>query len=161
PVFEGDNGPLFYPVQYEGNESSKNVVYTGAAPNQQIMPAVEWLMTKAGGDKKKFYLLGTDYVFPRTANYIIVKYLESKGMAAVAEKYTPFGHLDYANLVQDIKKSGADVVFSTIRDDKQFDIVYKTDLIAPDPYPAVAFPAGSCDWTKDGNVKPKVKVPGT
>src|SRR5437016_4873832 len=117
PVFEENNGLLFYPVQYEGNECSKNVVYTGAAPNQQILPAVEWLMSKAGGEKKKFYLLGTDYVFPRTANFIIVKYLESKGMAAIAEKYTPFGHLDYANLVQDIKKSGADVVFSTINGD--------------------------------------------
>ncbi len=86
PVFEENNGLLFYPVQYEGNESSKNVVYTGAAPNQQILPAVEWLMSKAGGEKKKFYLLGSDYIFPRTANLIIVKYLESKGLSPVAEK---------------------------------------------------------------------------
>ena len=92
PVFEENNGLLFYPVQYEGNESSKNVVYTGAAPNQQILPAVEWLLSKAGGEKKKFYLLGSDYIFPRTANLIIVKYLESKGLKPVAEKYTPLGH---------------------------------------------------------------------
>src|SRR5581483_289711 len=80
PVFEENNGLLFYPVQYEGNECSKNIVYTGAAPNQQILPAVDWLLSDAGGKKSKFYLLGTDYVFPRTANLIIVKYLESKGM---------------------------------------------------------------------------------
>src|SRR6266436_455012 len=87
-IFEQNNGMLYYPVQYEGNECSKNVVYTGAAPNQQILPAVEWLMSAAGGNKKKFYLLGSDYVFPRTANLIIVKYLESKGFFSVAEEYT-------------------------------------------------------------------------
>src|SRR5216684_1987485 len=80
PVFEQNNGLLFYPVQYEGNECSKNVVYTGAAPNQQILPAIDWLMSKEGGSRKKFYLLGSNYVFPRTANLIIVKYLESKGL---------------------------------------------------------------------------------
>src|SRR5438046_8421239 len=83
PVFEENNGLLFYPVQYEGNESSKNVVYTGAAPNQQILPAIEWLMSKDGGSKKKFYLLGSNYIFPRTANLIVVKYLASKGLLAV------------------------------------------------------------------------------
>jgi len=117
PVFEENNGLLFYPVQYEGNECSKNVVYTGAAPNQQILPAVEWLMSPEGGSKKKFYLLGTDYVFPRTANLIIVKYLESKGLKAVNEKYTPFGFKDYQNIVQDIKKADPDVIFSTINGD--------------------------------------------
>src|SRR5207244_3918528 len=108
PVFEENNGLLFYPVQYEGNEASKNVVYTGAAPNQQILPAVEWLMSKEGGSKKKFYLLGTDYVFPRTANLIIVKYLESKGLKAVGEQYTKFGHQDYQNIVQTIKTKQPD-----------------------------------------------------
>jgi urea transport system substrate-binding protein len=117
PVFEENNGLLFYPVQYEGNECSKNVVYTGAAPNQQIIPAVEWLMSPEGGSKKKFYLLGTDYVFPRTANLIIVKYLESKGLKAVNEKYTGFGFKDYQNIVQDIKKADPDVIFSTINGD--------------------------------------------
>ncbi len=300
PVFEDNNGLLFYPVQYEGNECSKNVVYTGAAPNQQILPAVEWLMSKEGGSKKNFYLLGSDYIFPRTANLIIVKYLESKGLKPVAEKYTKLGHTEYANVVQEIKKADPDVIFSTIngdsninfynelagqgitaekmpvvavsvgedelrgldpskvkghlaawnyfqsikapsnetfvkafkakygedrvtddpieaaymmvyfwkmavekagsievdkvreafksniefdapggkvkldpktqhtykpflmgkiRDDKQFDVVYKTDLIAPDPYPAVAFPGWSCDWTKGGVTKGKeVKI---
>src|SRR5437660_11655650 len=88
PVFEENNGLLFYPVQYEGNECSKNVVYSGAAPNQQILPAVEWLMSDKGGSRKSFYLLGTDYVFPRTANLIIVKYLESKKLKPVDEEDT-------------------------------------------------------------------------
>ena len=302
PVFEEENGLLFYPVQYEGNECSKNIIYTGAAPNQQIIPAVDWLLSKEGGSKKKFYLLGTDYVFPRTANLIIVKYLESKGMKVVQEKYTPFAHKDYATIVQDIAQSGADVIFSTIngdsnvnfynelasqgitadkipsvavsvgedelrgldpskvkghlaawnyyqsldnpknkefvkkfqdtygkdrvtddpieaayigvylwkaavekakstdvdavreafksniefdapggkikldpenqhiykrfmmgkiRDDKQFDVIYRTELIEPDPYPAIAFPGWSCDWTKNGITKgAKVKIEG-
>jgi urea transport system substrate-binding protein len=303
PVFEEENGLLFYPVQYEGNECSKNIIYTGAAPNQQIIPAVDWLLSKEGGSKKKFYLLGTDYVFPRTANLIIVKYLESKGMKVVAERYTPFGHKDYANIVQDIVDKAPDVIFSTIngdsnvnfynelgsqgitadripsvavsvgedelrgldpskvkghlaawnyyqsldtpknkefvkkfqdkygndrvtddpieaayigvylwkaavekakstdvdpvreafksniefaapggkikldpenqhiykrfmmgriRDDKQFDVVYKTDLIKPDPYPQVVFPGWGCDWTKGGVTKGKeVHIEGT
>jgi urea transport system substrate-binding protein len=117
PVFEENNGLLFYPVQYEGNECSPNVVYTGAAPNQQILPAVDWLLSGAGGSKKKFYLLGSDYIFPRTANLIIVKYLESKGIKPVAEKYTPLGHREYATYVQDIKKEQPDVIFSTINGD--------------------------------------------
>jgi urea transport system substrate-binding protein len=117
PVFEENNGLLFYPVQYEGNECSPNVVYTGAAPNQQILPAVDWLLSKEGGEKKKFYLLGSDYIFPRTANLIIVKYLESKGLKPVAENYTPLGHKDYATYVQDIKKEQPDVIFSTINGD--------------------------------------------
>jgi len=114
PVFEENNGMLFYPVQYEGNECSKNVVYSGAAPNQQIIPAVEWLLGKG---YKKFYLLGSDYVFPRTANLIVVKYLASKGLKPVEEKYTPLGHLEYATIVQDIKKAEPDVIFSTINGD--------------------------------------------
>ncbi len=117
PVFEENNGLLFYPVQYEGNEASPNVVYTGAAPNQQILPAVEWLMSTAGGSKKRFYLLGSDYIFPRTANLIIVRYLASKKLDPVAEKYTPLGHLEYQNVVQDIKKAEPDVIFSTINGD--------------------------------------------
>src|SRR5438128_2705205 len=98
PVFEENNGLLFYPVQYEGNESSKNIVYTGAAPNQQIIPAIEWLLSKEGGAKKKFYLLGSNYVFPRTANFIIRKYLKSKNIEPVAEEYTELGHTEYQNV---------------------------------------------------------------
>jgi urea transport system substrate-binding protein len=91
------------------------VIYTGAAPNQQILPAVDYLWKEMG--KRKYYLLGSDYIFPRTANLIVVRYLESKGLKPVAEKYTPLGHKEYATYVQDIKKEQPDVVFSTINGD--------------------------------------------
>jgi urea transport system substrate-binding protein len=106
PVFEELNGLLFYPVQYEGEELSKNVFYTGAAPNQQAIPAVEYLMSKEGGAAKRWILLGTDYVYPRTTNKILRAFLKSKGVADkdIDEKYTPFGHSDYQTIVADIKK---------------------------------------------------------
>ena len=93
PVFENNNGLLFYPVQYEGEERY-NVFYTGASPNQQLIPAAEYMMTKEGGGKKKFYLLGTDYVFPRTANKVLKAFLNAKGVPedTIAEEYTPFSH---------------------------------------------------------------------
>src|SRR6186713_3543833 len=105
PVFEELNGLLFYPVQYEGEESSWNVFYTGAAPNQQAIPAVEYLMSKKGGGAKRWVLLGTDYVYPRTTNKILRYFLKSKGVAddAILEKYTPFGHSDYQTIVAEIK----------------------------------------------------------
>src|ERR671918_2926188 len=84
PVFENNNGLLFYPVQYEGEECSKNVFYTGATPNQQLIPAAEYMMSKEGGGYKKFYLLGTDYVFPRTANKILRAFLLAKGVPAAS-----------------------------------------------------------------------------
>src|SRR5579862_2868615 len=92
PVFEGNNGLLFYPVQYEGEECSDNVFYTGAAPNQQAIPAVEYLMSEEGGGYKKFYLLGTDYVYPRTTNKILRAMLKAKGVPEenIREEYTPF-----------------------------------------------------------------------
>ena len=144
PVFEEHNGLLFYPVQYEGNESSRNVVYTGAAPNQQILPAVEWLLSKAGGEKKKFYLLGSDYIFPRTANLIIVKYLESKGMKPVDEKYTELGWKEYQNIVQDIKKADPDVIFSTINGDSNVNFYNELAAqgITADKIPVVAVSVG-------------------
>ena len=97
PVFKELNGLLFYPVQYEGEELEKNVFYTGAAPNQQAIPAVEYLMSKDGGEAKRFVLLGTDYVYPRTTNKILRAFLKSKGVAEadIMEEYTPFGHSDY------------------------------------------------------------------
>jgi urea transport system substrate-binding protein len=96
PVFEELNGLLFYPVQYEGEELSKNVFYTGAAPNQQAIPAVEYLMSKEGGGAKRFFLLGTDYVYPRTTNNILREFLKSKGVDQkdIEEVYPPFGHTD-------------------------------------------------------------------
>jgi urea transport system substrate-binding protein len=123
PVFEELNGLLFYPVQYEGEESSFNVFYTGAAPNQQAIPAVEYLMGKEGGQAKRWVLLGTDYVYPRTTNKILRYFLHSKGVddADIMETYTPFGHSDYQTIVSDIKKFGAagkrTAVISTINGD--------------------------------------------
>ena len=119
PVFEELNGLLFYPVQYEGEELSKNVFYTGAAPNQQAIPAVEYLMSKEGGGAKRWVLLGTDYVYPRTTNKILRAFLKSKGVQDkdIDEKYTPFGHSDYQTIVADVKKfsaGGKTAVVSTI-----------------------------------------------
>jgi len=122
PVVEEMNGLLFYPVQYEGEELSKNVFYTGAAPNQQAIPAVDYLMSKDGGGAKRWVLLGTDYVYPRTTNKILRAYLKSKGVkeSDIDEKYTPFGHSDYQTIVADIKKfstGGKTAVVSTINGD--------------------------------------------
>src|SRR5947199_4743997 len=97
PVFEKYNGLLFYPVQYEGEELSKNVIYTGATINQQASPAVDFLMSSEGGNKKRFYLIGTDYVYPRTTNKILRLYLKKMGVkeSDIQEEYTPFHHQDY------------------------------------------------------------------
>ncbi|XKD40133.1 hypothetical protein PA7078_00180 [Pseudomonas aeruginosa] len=122
PVFEELNGLLFYPVQYEGEELSPNVFYTGAAPNQQAIPAVEYLMSEDGGGARRFFLLGTDYVYPRTTNKILRAFLHSKGVddKDIQEVYTPFGHSDYQTIVADIKKfaaGGKTAVVSTVNGD--------------------------------------------
>ncbi|MDF1482269.1 urea ABC transporter substrate-binding protein [Extensimonas sp. H3M7-6] len=149
PVFEENNGLLFYPVQYEGEELSKNVFYTGAAPNQQAIPAVEYLMSKEGGGAKRFVLLGTDYVYPRTTNKILRAFLKTKGVkdADIMETYTPFGHSDYQTIVADIKKfsqGGKTAVVSTINGDSNVPF-YKelgnAGLKAKD-VPVVAFSVG-------------------
>jgi urea transport system substrate-binding protein len=150
PVFEENNGLLFYPVQYEGEELSKNVFYTGAAPNQQAIPAVEYLMSKDGGSAKRFVLLGTDYVYPRTTNKILRSFLHSKGIADadIMEEYTPFGHADYQTIIGKIKKFAAEgkktAVVSTINGDSNVPF-YKElgnqGLKATD-VPVVAFSVG-------------------
>ncbi len=122
PVYESNNALLFYPVQYEGEEQSLNVFYTAASPNQQLVPAAEYLMSEEGGACKKFYLLGTDYVFPRTANKVLKAFLMAKGVPAanIAEEYTNFGHKDYQTIVGNIKKfaaGGKACVLSTINGD--------------------------------------------
>ncbi len=122
PVYEKNNGLLFYPVQYEGEECSRNVFYTGAAVNQQAVPAVEYLMSKDGGEYKKFYLLGTDYVYPRTTNKILRAMLLAKGVPEknIKEEYTPFHHQDYQTIVQKVKafsRGGGACVISTINGD--------------------------------------------
>jgi urea transport system substrate-binding protein len=122
PVFEQYNGLLFYPVQYEGEECSKNVIYTGATINQQASPAVDYLMSPDGGSKKRFYLIGTDYVYPRTTNKILRLYLQSKGVTedGIREEYTPFHHQDYQTIVGKIKgfcAGGDAAVINTINGD--------------------------------------------
>ncbi|MDQ2642994.1 MAG: urea ABC transporter substrate-binding protein [Myxococcota bacterium] len=149
PVFEELNGLLFYPVQYEGEESSYNVFYTGAAPNQQAIPAVEYLMGAKGGGAKKWVLLGTDYVYPRTTNKILRYFLTSKGVpeANIMEKYTPFGHSDYQTIVSDVKKFAAGTptaVVSTINGDSNvpfYKELANQGLKASD-IPVVAFSVG-------------------
>jgi urea transport system substrate-binding protein len=123
PVFKELNNILFYPVQYEGEESERNVFYTGAAPNQQAIPAVDYLMSKDGGEAKRWVLAGTDYVYPRTTNRILEAYLLAKGVAKedIMINYTPFGHSDWQTIVADIKRFGTagkkTAVVSTINGD--------------------------------------------
>lgn len=150
PVVEEANGLLFYPVQYEGEELSKNVFYTGAAPNQQAIPAVEYLMSKDGGSAKRWVLLGTDYVYPRTTNKILRAFLKAKGVADadIMEEYTPFGHSDYQTIIANIKKFASagkkTAVVSTINGDSNVPF-YKelgnAGLSAKD-VPVVAFSVG-------------------
>lgn len=114
PVFESHNGLLWYPVQYEGMESSKNVMYIGAAPNQQIVPAVEYLAENYG---PKIFLVGSDYVFPRTANSIIKAQAEAMGYEIVGEEYTPMGHTDYTTIINKIQAAQPNFVFNTLNGD--------------------------------------------
>src|SRR5256714_989234 len=150
PVFEELNGLLFYPVQYEGEESSKNVFYTGAAPNQQAIPAVEYLMGEEGGGAKRWVLEGTDYVYPRTTNKILEAYLKSKGVADadISINYTPFGHADWQTRVAAIKRFGSagkkTAVVSTIHGDAH--VPFYKELgnqgVAAKDIPSVAFSVG-------------------
>jgi len=146
PVFESLKGLLFYPVQYEGEEQSPNIFYTGVTPNQQLIPAAEFMMKKEGGEKKKFYLLGTDYVFPRTANKILKAYLLSVGVPEknIIEEYTPFGHNDYQTIVGKIKefgKAGDAAVLSTINGDSNvpFYKEFANQGLTADKVPIMAF----------------------
>ncbi|MEO8240828.1 MAG: urea ABC transporter substrate-binding protein [bacterium] len=148
PVIEELNGLLFYPVQYEGEESSKNVIYTGAAPNQQAIPATDYYLNELGIEK--FALLGTDYVYPRTTNKILEAYLISKGIAKedIFVNYTPFGHSDWSKIVADVVALGADGkkvgVLSTINGDAN--IGFYKELAAAgvtaDKLPVCAFSVG-------------------
>jgi urea transport system substrate-binding protein len=150
PVFEQDNGLLFYPVQYEGEESSNNVFYTGAAPNQQAIPAVEYLMSEEGGGAKRWVLEGTDYVYPRTTNKILRAFLNAKGVADadIMENYTPFGFSDWQTEVGKIKAFAAagkkTAVVSTINGDAN--VPFYKELanqgIKASDIPVVAFSVG-------------------
>ncbi len=148
PVFEELNNILFYPVQYEGEESQRNVFYTGAAPNQQAIPAVDYLMNEEGVER--WVLAGTDYVYPRTTNKILEAYLQAKGVKAedIMINYTPFGHSDWQTIVSDIKKFGSagkkTAVVSTINGDAN--VPFYKELgnagIKAEDIPVVAFSVG-------------------
>lgn len=148
PVLEELNGLLFYPVQYEGEESSKNVFYTGASPNQQAIPAVDYLMNEVG--VKRWVLAGTDYVYPRTTNKVLAAYLKAKGVAEkdIMVNYTPFGHSDWQSIVSNIKKFGSTglktAVVSTINGDAN--VPFYKELgnqgISAENIPVVAFSVG-------------------
>src|SRR6202789_1732086 len=148
PVFEKDDGLLFYPVQYEGEESSKNVIYTGAAPNQQAIPAVDYLMKEVG--VKRWVLEGTDYVYPRTTNKILAAYLQAKGVKSedIMVNYTPFGFSDWTSEVTKIKAFGSagkkTAVVSTINGDAN--VTFYKELgnqkISAEDIPVVAFSVG-------------------
>ena len=148
PVIEELNGLLFYPVQYEGEESSKNVFYTGAAPNQQAIPATDYFLDELG--VQKFALLGTDYVYPRTTNNILESYLVSKGIPKedIFVNYTPFGHSDWSKIVADVVALGADGkkvgVISTINGDANIGFYKELAAagISADDIPVVAFSVG-------------------
>ncbi|OYO09719.1 urea ABC transporter substrate-binding protein [Enemella evansiae] len=114
PVFERNNSLLFYPVQYEGLEASKNIFYTGATTNQQIIPALDYLREQG---KKSLYLVGSDYVFPRTANKIIKAYAKQYGMEIKGEEYAPLGHTDFSTIVGKVRSADADAVFNTLNGD--------------------------------------------
>ncbi|MEC9257662.1 MAG: urea ABC transporter substrate-binding protein [Candidatus Poribacteria bacterium] len=144
PVFEEYNGLLFYPVQYEGEEQSLNVFYTAASPNQQLVPAAEYMMEEY--EMEKFYLLGTDYVFPRTANKVLKAFLKSKGVPDenVEEVYTPFHHQDYQTIVSQIKEfavEGNACVLSTINGDSNvpFYKEFANQGLTSDDCPIMAF----------------------
>ena len=148
PVIEELNGLLFYPVQYEGEESSKNVFYTGAAPNQQAIPAVDYFLNELGIEK--FALLGTDYVYPRTTNRILRAFLNSKGIADadIMEEYTPFGHSDWQGIVARVKRFAGEgkrtAIVSTINGDAN--VPFYRELgnqgIKAEDIPSVAFSVG-------------------
>ena len=117
PVIEEHNALLFYPVAYEGNECSRNVIYAAATPNQQVLPAIEWMLNKNGLRSKRIFLIGTDYVFPRTANLIARKHLKTMDIEPAGEEYMPFGHKDFEGIVTRIGLSGATSIFCTINGD--------------------------------------------
>lgn len=143
PVFEGNNGLLWYPVQYEGLESSHNIMYTACCPNEQAIPAIDYLMENCKGDDGvlKVFLMGSDYVYPRTTNTIIKALSEDYGFEIVGEEYVPLGHTDLSTVVTKIKSAQPDVVINTINGDSNvaFFKQYKDAGLSPDQIQTVSF----------------------
>ena len=124
---------LFYPLQYEGFEAHRNVFYFGSTPNQQILPAIDWFLSDQGGKRQKIYLIGSDYLFPRMANYIVKKYLESRGVEVVEEVYFPLGHKDFGDAILKIQQKSPDLILSTINGDSNrpfYEQLYKSGIRA-------------------------------
>jgi urea transport system substrate-binding protein len=150
PIFEELNGLLFYSVQYEGEESSRNIFYTGATPNQQAIPAVRYLMSKQGGSVRRWVLLGTDYTYPRTTNRILSAYLAAQGVSSedITPIYTPFGYSDWQDIIKRIKAFGSEgkktAVISTVNGDANT-YFYKelaAQKVDPAVIPVMAFSVG-------------------
>lgn len=138
PVFERLDNLLWYPVQFEGNECSPNIMYSGAQPNQQILPAFEWAVEKGF---KKFFLVGSDYVFPRTANLIVKKHIENEKLTVTGEEYVPLGGTDFSSVINKIKAGGPAIIFNTINGDSNvafFKQMAAAGLTAKD-YPVMSF----------------------
>jgi urea transport system substrate-binding protein len=141
PVFEKDKGLLWYPVQFEGNECSPNIMYSGAQPNQQIVPAYDWGKTKGF---KTFFLVGSDYVFPRTANLVLKKHIEKDGLKTLGEEYQPLGGTDFSGVIAKIKSAKPDVIYSTLNGDSN--VAFFKQMAAagmsPDKVPVMSFSIG-------------------
>jgi urea transport system substrate-binding protein len=141
PIFESLHGLLFYPVQYEGLEQSPNIFYTGATTNQQIIPAVDYLLKQG---KKRIYLLGSDYVFPHTANIIIKAQLKAGGGVVAGEQYVPLGGTEFNTIIKDIKATHPDVILNTINGDSNvpFFRQLKNAGLGPDSMPVMSVSVG-------------------
>jgi len=161
PIFEQMNGLLYYPVQYEGEESSRNIFYTGAAPNQQAIPAVRYLMSKDGGEVRRWILLGTDYVYPRTTNRILESYLATEGVSPenIMTIYTPFGYSDWREIIKRIKAFGSSgkktAVISTVNGDANTSFYNElaAQKVTASVIPVMAFSIGERELL-DVNAKP-------
>src|ERR1044072_3137856 len=143
PVFDNANSLLYYPVQYESLESSNNIFYTGATTNQQIVPALDYLKQKG---VKSLYLVGSDYVFPQTANRIIKAYAGANGIEMKCDNYTPLGSTDFSTIVNKVRTADADAVFNTLNGDSNvaFFREYKNVGLTPE-----AMPVGSASIAEE------------
>jgi urea transport system substrate-binding protein len=146
PIVEDNNGLLFFPVDYEGNETSKNVVYGGTVPSQQAIPAIDWLLSDAGGKRKKVYLVGSEYMFPRTVNLVATRHLKTKDLTPVAQKLIPLGHTDFTELVADIKAKAPDVLLNAIQGQG---LVHLFDALAATGLTADKLPVMSLSFNED------------
>lgn len=146
PVLEERDALLFYPVQYEGNESSRNVVYGGQVPNQQVLPAIDWLASAAGGGRKRMFLVGSDYVYPRTTNLLVRAWAKARGIEIVGEEYFPLDEKDFTALVGRVGASGADCVLNTVNGSGNIALFAALDSAGVEP---AAVPVVSTSLSED------------